>query len=99
MTTTILPSGRVRVRLSDYPPINSNKTQQPPFTGTFLTTPEAAEFLRLSTVTLARWRISGDGPPFLKFSRRCVYRRRDLLRWARKQLRTSTSQATNARVR
>lgn len=58
----------------------------------FLTAAEAAEFLRLSEVSLARWRTEGRGPTFRKFSRRVVYSRDDLLAWAENQRRQSTSQ-------
>jgi hypothetical protein len=58
---------------------------------TFLTASEAAELLRVSAITLGKWRIQGSGPPFRKFSRRVVYARKDLLNWAAQQTRLSTS--------
>jgi hypothetical protein len=57
----------------------------------FFTVVEAATFLRISAVTLGRWRIEGRGPPFRKFGRRVVYACDDLLAWAREQSRSSTS--------
>jgi predicted DNA-binding transcriptional regulator AlpA len=57
----------------------------------FLTTPEAAELLRLSTVTLSRWRIEGLGPQYHLFGRRVVYAEADILKWAARQKRQSTS--------
>ena len=57
----------------------------------FLTTSEAGNFLRISPITLGRWRIEGYGPPFRKFGRRVVYSRDDLLAWANQQARSSTS--------
>jgi predicted site-specific integrase-resolvase len=57
----------------------------------FLTTTEAANFLRISPITLSRWRIGGYGPPYRKFGRRVVYARDDLLAWANQQARSSTS--------
>jgi hypothetical protein len=66
------------LRLSDTPAV-------------FFTVLEAAAFLRISAVTLGRWRIEGRGPPFRKFGRRVVYARDDLLAWAREQSRSSTS--------
>jgi Helix-turn-helix domain len=57
----------------------------------FLTTSEAGSFLRISPITLGRWRIEGYGPPFRKFGRRVVYFRDDLLAWANQQARSSTS--------
>ena len=57
----------------------------------FLTTSEAGSFLRISPITLGRWRIEGYGPPYRKFGRRVVYARDDLLAWANQQARSSTS--------
>ena len=47
----------------------------------FLTVSEAAALLRLSEITLGRWRIEGSGPPFRKFGRRVVYEHSDLIAW------------------
>jgi hypothetical protein len=58
----------------------------------FLTVMEAAALLRVSQVTLARWRIAGVGPPDHKFSRRIVYSMSDLISWADAQRRQSTSE-------
>jgi hypothetical protein len=61
----------------------------------FLTAKETAALLRVSPVTLGRWRIQGTGtgmgPPYRKFGRRVVYSRDDLLSWADAQGRASTS--------
>jgi helix-turn-helix protein len=70
--------GAKPLRLSDTPAV-------------FFTVVEAATFLRVSPVTLSRWRIEGRGPPYRKFGRRVVYARDDLLAWAREQSRSSTS--------
>ena len=59
----------------------------------FFTAAEAAEFLRLSVVTLARMRMSGDGPRYRAFSRRkIVYALADLIDWANAHVRQSTSE-------
>ena len=51
---------------------------------TFLTQPEAAAFLGLAPRTLARYRVSGDGPAFHKLGDKVVvYARFDLEAWAR----------------
>lgn len=51
----------------------------------YLTTPEAAEFLRLSPKTLERMRVDGSGPTFLKagpgLRSRVLYRKSDLVGW------------------
>ena len=56
----------------------------------FLSTPEAAALLTLSTKTLTRLRATGEGPRFLRFAGRIRYTRADLLEWAvaRRQERT-----------
>ena len=57
----------------------------------FLNVTEAAALLRISPVTLCRWRIEGAGPPYRKFGRRVLYARSDLFSWAAAQRRLSTS--------
>jgi hypothetical protein len=60
----------------------------------FLTTCEAAKITTLAISTLEGMRIRGGGPPFVKMGRRrVVYRRSDLLAFAAKNLRKSTSDA------
>jgi len=62
-------------------------------TGTtiYLTAREAALHLGLSTRTLDRYRVSGDGPVFLRFGGGVRYLREDLDEWARTRRRKSTS--------
>ena len=57
----------------------------------YLNTRQAAVHLGLSTRTLDRFRVSGDGPVFLKFGGRVRYLREDLEAWARTRRRKSTS--------
>jgi predicted DNA-binding transcriptional regulator AlpA len=59
--------------------------------------PEAAEYLGLSPSTLAKMRLRGDGPPFIKAGPRVVvYDIVDLESWlaTRKRLSTSDRGAT-----
>ena len=57
-----------------------------------LRAPEAAALLGLSPSTLAKMRIRGEGPPFLKVGRRAlVYDPADLEEWLATRRRTSTS--------
>ncbi len=49
--------------------IRLEANQPPDATPVFLTVREAAEFLRLSEITLGRWRIEGVGPPYHKPSK------------------------------
>jgi hypothetical protein len=75
------------------PPDRSDKPFHSSQNATFLTVLEAARFLRVAVSTLGRWRIEGNGPRFSKFGRRVMYEYDDLVGWARKQARSSTSEA------
>jgi predicted DNA-binding transcriptional regulator AlpA len=55
-------------------------------------TERAAALLGLSTSTLAKLRLTGDGPPFIKLGRRVVYRLSDLEKWLDGRCFASTSQ-------
>ncbi len=57
----------------------------------YLSTHQAAEWLGLSTRTLDRYRVSGDGPVFHRFGGRVRYLRADLDAWAASRRRRSTS--------
>ena len=57
----------------------------------YLNTRQAADHLGLSTRTLDRFRVTGDGPVFLKFGGRVRYLIEDLDGWARTRRRKSTS--------
>lgn len=57
-----------------------------------LTVEEAAKRLRLSTSTLNKWRVSGEGPAFVKLDRRVLYRAADLEAWLQHGRRHSTSE-------
>lgn len=93
----VLPSGRLRVCLQPSDPKPEAKRLSEPShvsstPAVFLTALEAAALLRVSAVSLARWRIEGHGPRFAKFGRRVVYDRFELLAWARSRIRQSTSE-------
>ena len=68
-------------------------------TGTFteiLNTKEAATYLGLSYSTLCRWRMTGEGPPFVRAgARRIIYRKTDLDNWLLQSLVRSTSEKMN----
>jgi predicted DNA-binding transcriptional regulator AlpA len=57
-----------------------------------LTAREAADFLRVSISWLAKSRMRGDGPAFLKIGRGVRYRESALLQWLKSQQRLSTSE-------
>jgi predicted DNA-binding transcriptional regulator AlpA len=57
----------------------------------FLRTPEAADFLGLSSRTLEKHRTYGTGPAYRKLGGRVVYALDDLKAWADRGAVTSTS--------
>ena len=54
---------------------------------------DAARLLGLSPSTLAKLRLTGNGPIFCKLGRRVVYRMEDLAAWLVEHRRTSTSES------
>ncbi len=59
-----------------------------------LTVKEAADYCRLSTSTLNRLRVSGDGPRYTKLAGKVLYDVRDLDQWIEDSKRRSTSERT-----
>jgi predicted DNA-binding transcriptional regulator AlpA len=57
-----------------------------------LTPKEAAIFLRVSTSWLAKARMRGDGPPYVKLGGSIRYLESTLVRWMKVQQRLSTSE-------
>lgn len=58
----------------------------------YLSTKEAAALLGVHAVSMARWRVQGDGPPFIRLSRRAVrYARSSIDSWMQERTRTSTA--------
>ena len=47
-----------------------------PANSDFLTVREAADFLRVSPLTLANWRSRGEGPPWVRISQKVIRCRR-----------------------
>jgi predicted DNA-binding transcriptional regulator AlpA len=56
-----------------------------------LTTEDTADLLRLSTSWLAKARMRGDGPPFVKLGGSVRYVESSVVRWMRAQQRLSTT--------
>jgi predicted DNA-binding transcriptional regulator AlpA len=57
-----------------------------------LRTPQAAEYVGLSASTLEKFRLTGNGPPYLKSGPKIVvYRPEDLDAWLSASCRRSTS--------
>jgi predicted DNA-binding transcriptional regulator AlpA len=65
----------------------------------FLDQRATAAFLGLSDRTLERFRLDGNGPEYRKFGRRVLYEVSDILLWAERQKRASTSEATVPQIR
>ena len=58
-----------------------------------LTADEAAKILGLAPSTLAKLRLSGNGPVYCKLGRRVVYRKEDLEAWLESRIACNTSDA------
>jgi len=56
-----------------------------------MTVKDAAIYLNLSTSTLNKWRVSGNGPAFLKLGRVIRYREEDLRSYIEQNTQRSTS--------
>jgi excisionase family DNA binding protein len=65
----------------------------------YMTAAEAAEYLRLSTSTLAKRRLTGDGPLLFKLGRKVTYSKSALDNWVTTRIRQSTSDTSTARGR
>jgi predicted DNA-binding transcriptional regulator AlpA len=75
------------------PPGTPPKPAREPNCGGRLRTPkEAADFLRVSDSWLAKARMRGDGPPFVKIGRSVRYPEGPLLQWMKSNLHLSTSE-------
>jgi excisionase family DNA binding protein len=56
---------------------------------------EAAEYLGLKAATLNKWRVHGEGPPFIKVGRLIRYRKADLDAYLAGRLVRSTAEAAS----
>jgi predicted DNA-binding transcriptional regulator AlpA len=75
------------------PPDTSLKSfSQPHYRERLLTPREAAVFLRVSESWLAKARMRGDGPPYVKIGRSIRYPEGALLQWTKAHLHLSTSE-------
>ncbi len=59
---------------------------------TIMRVKEAAKYLGLSVSMLNKWRVTGEGPKFIKLGRAVAYRISDLHDWLERQAKKSTSQ-------
>lgn len=59
----------------------------------------AAEQLLVTVGTLAKWRVTGAGPAFIRVNRRIAYHPRDIETWLDARRVTSTSEVAQATAR
>lgn len=58
-----------------------------------VSTSKAADLIGVSKRTMEAWRLRGEGPPFVRISKRCVrYRIEDLEGWTAERVKSSTSE-------
>jgi hypothetical protein len=58
-----------------------------------LTPPQAAAILQVKPNTLAKWRVTGEGPAFISIGCAVRYSAREMTRFIERQTRRSTSEA------
>ena len=74
-------------------PANSVAPQKPSGHHLNLLSPkEAAKLLKVSTSWLAKARMNGDGPPYMRVGRSIRYSEAALLQWLKSRQRLSTSE-------
>jgi predicted DNA-binding transcriptional regulator AlpA len=61
--------------------------------GQLLNQDQVADLLGISARTLERYRVTGEGPPYIKLGRRVIYRWVIVEEWVESRLRRSTSEA------
>jgi molybdenum cofactor biosynthesis enzyme MoaA len=57
----------------------------------YMTPAEVSAYVRLAVQTLAKLRVTGGGPSYVKPRRRILYKRADVQAWLDARVRTSTS--------
>ena len=62
------------------------------FSDVLLEPNEAAAFLKVSLSWLAKARMRGDGPPYIRIGRSIRYTEAALMQWMKSRQRTSTSE-------
>jgi hypothetical protein len=73
-------------------PVPRSIPTEPPLFERLLTAKEASAFLRVSLSWLAKARMRGDGPPFVKVGRSIRYTPTGILQWVRSCQHFSTSE-------
>jgi hypothetical protein len=62
----------------------------------YLTPDEASQLIGAAKQTMARWRVEGIGPQFIRVGRKIMYAVEDLILWMNSRRVSSTSEATKA---
>jgi predicted DNA-binding transcriptional regulator AlpA len=87
-----LPGGRADAEVQSKPDDEGLFKTRAALADRLLTAREAANFLKMSASWLAKSRMRGDGPPYVKIGRAIRYSESALLRWMRLQVRVSTGE-------
>ena len=74
------------------PPLGGTPQKAAPVLANLLTPKEAAALLKASGSFLAKARMRGDGPPYIKMGRAIRYSEVALLQWMKSRQRLSTSE-------
>jgi hypothetical protein len=74
-----------------------SKSQSPAGQGPYFTTPEAADYLRISDRWLEKLRTNGGGPIYSKPGDRVIYRQSDLDSWFDQHLQRNTCRSGEVR--
>jgi predicted DNA-binding transcriptional regulator AlpA len=77
---------------ADSPTLPPKPTRESKSTDRLLTPKEAAEFLRVSISWLAKARMRGDGPPYVKIRHAIRYPESALHQWMKSRMHLSTSE-------
>ncbi len=101
IVTDQLPSGHVRKRIvslpsdmirDEVPEASASPPTAVAAAVELLSAQQTAALLNLAPITLAKWRLQGTGPAFLKLGRRVAYRRVTIDEWLAAKVRRSTSE-------
>jgi len=75
--------------------LRHEERELPMATHDYLKPDQLSELINVAKSTLARWRVEGNGPPFMKAGRAVLYAANDVHEWLAKSARQSTSEATH----
>lgn len=76
----------------DIPHSKTLAAKPPTVIATLMTPKDAAEILKVSLSWLAKARMRGDGPPYIRVGRSIRYAEAALIQWMKSRQRSSTSE-------